>query len=530
MIRLRNLLVDAVARVPARVQIKLLTAFLMIVALLIILGAVSWQVISGMNDRTEELIDLQQKIAAYRQVQLDTTSQLYSITSTFISPDEQGLESVLRQLTQFGYDLDRLQHIAQGEVELLARVRQEYDRFIDIVTKVVELTRSGRLAKAREMQLNEARPLAARLERLTNQMVNVAEADMISGIEASQRAYKVSRMVVICFAVGSIILALALGYVISWSLVAPVTQIESRLSAIAAGDFSQRVEVVNRDELGALANNVNRTSEQLGRLYQEVEARSDELKQSLLRIQALHDQVQGQAKELAEWNQKLESRIAEQVIEIERIGRLKRFLAPQIAELIISSGDDSVLESHRRDVAVVFCDLRNFTSFAETAQPEEIMRLLGDYHTCLGQLIHRFEGTLERFTGDGLIILFNDPLPCADPCERAVKLAVAMRTQADLLSAKWRKYGHELGFGIGIAFGYATLGRIGYEGRFDYTAIGSVVNLAARLCAEAKDGQILVDSKVHTAIEAIAQTELLGELACKGFHRPVKAFNVRALH
>jgi adenylate cyclase len=250
---------------------------------------------------------------------------------------------------------------------------------------------------------------------------------------------------------------------------------------------------------------------------------------SMLRIKSLHDQVHAQADELAKWNRTLEGRVAAQLAEIERVGRLKRFLAPQIAELIISSGDEGVLESHRRDIAVLFCDLRGFTAFAETAEPEEIMNVLGDFHTCLGRLVHQYEGTLERFTGDGLIVLFNDPLPCAEPSFQAVQLALEMRAAVEALSARWHKLGHQLGFAIGIAYGYATLGRVGYEGRFDYTAVGSVVNLAARLCAEAANNQILIDTKVHVAIETVAEVASIGNLTLKGFHRPVRAYEVHAL-
>jgi class 3 adenylate cyclase len=250
---------------------------------------------------------------------------------------------------------------------------------------------------------------------------------------------------------------------------------------------------------------------------------------SVLRLKALHDQVQAQASELAAWNKTLEARVASQLSEIERIGRLKRFLAPQVAELVISSGDERALDSHRREISVVFCDLRGFTAFAEAAEPEEVMTVLREYHASLGALIHKFEGTLERFVGDGLMVLFNDPLPCPDPPARAVQMAIDMRGCVTDLALKWRKYGHELGFGIGIAHGYATLGRIGFEGRSDYAAIGSVANLAARLCGEAKDGQILVDLKVQTAIEALADSEPMGEFTLKGFHRPVRAFNVRGL-
>jgi signal transduction histidine kinase/CHASE3 domain sensor protein len=282
-IRLRNLAVDLVSRVPARVQSKLLAAFLVMVALLILLGAVGLRVLSGMNERTEELIELQRKITAYRHVQHDTTRQLYGVSSALLSPDQRVLDGILRQLSQFGYDLDRLQYVAQDEAELLAEVRQEYDRFIEIVTHAVELARAGEVAEAREVQLNEARPLADRLERLTNQLVNVAEAGMLERIEASQRAYDASRIVVVGIALGSIILALGLGYVFSWSIVGPLTRIATRLRQIAAGEFTERVAVINRDELGALAADVNRTSEELGSLYQQIEERAHELSEALER-------------------------------------------------------------------------------------------------------------------------------------------------------------------------------------------------------------------------------------------------------
>jgi adenylate cyclase len=250
---------------------------------------------------------------------------------------------------------------------------------------------------------------------------------------------------------------------------------------------------------------------------------------SVLRIKELHDQVQAQAAQLAEWNRSLEQRVAQQVAEIERIGRLRRYLAPQIAELVLSTGDEHVLVTRRREITVVFCDLRGFTAFTETAEPEEVTKVMTEYHACIGPVIHKFEGTLERFTGDGAMIMFNAPLPCPDPSPRAVRMAIAMREGVAELGSKWRKHGHELGFGVGIAQGYATLGPIGFEGRFDYTAMGTVVNLAARLCSEARSGQILVDRKVHAAIETVAELEEAGELTLKGLHRPVPAFNVRAL-
>ena len=247
---------------------------------------------------------------------------------------------------------------------------------------------------------------------------------------------------------------------------------------------------------------------------------------SVLRIKELHDKTQAQADQLATWNRTLEKRVADQLAEIERVSRLKRFLSPKVAELILSSGSEKMLESHRGEVTAVFCDLRGFTAFTETAEPEEVMSVLRDYHKRLGELVHQFDGTVERFSGDGVLILFNAPLPIPDPSLQAVNMAVSMREHVNELAVGWRKAGYDLGFGVGIARGYATLGRVGFEGRYDYAAIGTVVNLAARLCSDAKDGQILIDSKVQAAIEEAIGTEPASELILKGFHRPIKAFNV----
>jgi adenylate cyclase len=250
---------------------------------------------------------------------------------------------------------------------------------------------------------------------------------------------------------------------------------------------------------------------------------------SLLRIKRYHDTIEGQAAELAEWNRTLEQRVQEQVGQLERMGRLRRFLSPQLADLVVSSGDESFLDSHRRDITVVFCDLRAFTAFAETAEPEEVMGVLDDYFQALGDLVTRFEGTLERFTGDGLMVFFNDPLPCEDAPLRAVRMAVAMRNRIQGLAQGWARHGYDLALGVGVAQGYATLGRIGFEGRSDYTAIGNCTNLAARLCAEARPWQILLSPRVHAAVEEFVTSEPVGELTLRGFSRPVTTFNVVGL-
>jgi class 3 adenylate cyclase len=264
-------------------------------------------------------------------------------------------------------------------------------------------------------------------------------------------------------------------------------------------------------------------------LNRRLEAANAALLATHRELEASRNQVQAQAAELAVWNKTLEERVAAQLAELERMARLKRFFTPALAELIVSSGNERILESHRRDIAVLFCDLRGFTAFAERAEPEEVMALLHDYHAALVPLIQEFEGTLDRFVGDGLMVYFNDPLPCPKPVERAVALAVAMRGAVAALARCWRQHDYQLGFGIGIAQGFATLGQIGFEGRFDYSAIGTVINTAARLCEAAKDGQILVTSRVAAAVAEVADVSEIGPLTFKGLSRPLAVCNVEAL-
>jgi adenylate cyclase len=250
---------------------------------------------------------------------------------------------------------------------------------------------------------------------------------------------------------------------------------------------------------------------------------------SMLRIKALQDQVQEQAAQLQEWNRTLEQRVAEQVVETERLSRLKRFFSPNLAELILTGGTDDPLKSHRRELTVVFLDLRGFTAFSETAEPEEVMSVLREYHAQMGRLILAHEGTLERFAGDGMMVFFNDPVPVQDPALKAARMTVEMQAQISDLTSKWHRRGFDLGFGAGIAQGYATIGAIGFEGRWDYGAIGTVTNLAARLCGEAKAGQTLISQRVLGAVEDAVEAEPVGELQLKGFLKPVPAFSLLRL-
>ena len=240
---------------------------------------------------------------------------------------------------------------------------------------------------------------------------------------------------------------------------------------------------------------------------------------SMLRIKQMHD-------ELEEWNRTLEEKVRQQVAEIERMNRLKRYLAPQVAEIVLQANDDDLLKSHRREITVIFIDLRGFTAFSDAAEPEEVLELLRNYHEEMGDLIFKHEGTLEHFSGDGMMVFFNAPIPCESHTERAVRMAIEMQAKAQELHTGWTRKGFDLHLGLGLVAGYATLGDIGFKGRFDYGVVGNVANLAARLCQEAKGGQILTDRRTLSKIEKFVEAELLGEVNLKGFVRPVVAFNI----
>ena len=251
---------------------------------------------------------------------------------------------------------------------------------------------------------------------------------------------------------------------------------------------------------------------------------------SLLRIKSFHDTIQLQAAQLAEWNRTLEQRVSDGIRELEKHARLKRFLAPQIAEMLLSEGREEMLKSHRREITVVFLDLRGFTSFTETADPEDVMRVINEYYAGMGGLVQTHGGTLASYAGDGMMIFFNDPLPASAPARQAAQMAIEMQEAFSQLARRWLGQGYDLKMGIGIAQGFATIGTIGFEGRWDYGAIGSVCNLASRLCGEAKGGEILISQRVLSALQNSFSAEPIGELSFKGFQRPVATFRLLPSH
>ena len=325
------------------------------------------------------------------------------------------------------------------------------------------------------------RPHVVRIEGISDDVAVVLQRPLAEALAANQGLFRT------LFAVGGagLVLALVGAIVLARRVSRPVLELAGAAQHVAAGDFNAAVSVRRRDELGELGTTFNAM------------------------LAGLRDRERVRA-------------------ELARAERLKRFFSPQLAELL-SAGDESMLASHRREITVLFCDLRGFTAFAEKADPEDVMRLLRDYHATAGALISRYEGTLERFTGDGLMVFFNDPVPCPDPAARAVQMAIAMRDGVQGLLDEWRRRGFTLGVGTGVDMGYATVGRIGYEGRFDYAAIGTVTNLSARLCQEASDGQILVSQRVYAEVEQLVDAVELDPLTLRGFARPLLAFSVLRL-
>jgi class 3 adenylate cyclase/CHASE3 domain sensor protein len=458
-----------VARLPVRVQTKLLVAFLAIVRFLITLGAVGLDVLSGANVRTTELIRSERKIAAYRQVAHDTTTQLYRISSALFAADERTLESALRQLNQFGYDLERVQFVAPEEVELLARVRQDYDRFVAVVTRLVELIRGGHVTEAHLAQLKEAQPLANSLERLTNQLVNKAEEDMVAGIDASDDAYRASRAIVIGVAIGSIAFALLLGRTISWSLIGPITEIGVRLGRIAAGDFTQRVEVPNRDELGALAADVNRTSQQLDRLYTDL--RTEQERSETLLLNTLPRPI------------------------LDRLRRGETVIADRIAA-----------------ATILFCDIVDFTALVGRMPPERMIDLLGQLFARFDALAAEHGVEKIKTIGDGYMLAGGVPEPRPDHARAVAEMALAMR---DAAAATAIAVGEPLLLRIGLHSGALIAGVIGTH-KFVYDVWGDTVNTAKRMESSGLPDRIHVSAATRLMIGDGFHFEPREPLAIKG--------------
>lgn len=483
---MKNWLSRLVARMPVKVHFKLLGSFLIIVGLLITVGAVGLQALSAVNRRADDLVRLDQKAAAYRQLQHDTTWQLYSTTSTLLAPNERMLVSALRQLNQFRYDLERVQHVSRDEVELFGKIQEEHERLIQVVTRVVELTRAGKTTEALDLRLKQAGPIADRLERLTNEMVNRAEADMLESIDAGLDAYHVSRWVVAGFAVASICIALLLGYAISWSLIGPVKKMDRQLRQTASGDFSQRIDVPNRDEMGALATNLNRMNQELGRLYEELEIRNRFIRETF-----------------------------------------GRYLSDEIVEDILETPDGLKLGGEKRNVSIMITDLRGFTALSESLEPEQVITMLNGYFEVMVDVIQQYHGTINEIRGDSLLVIFGAPKVILDRAQSAIACAITMQNAMTKVNEENGAVGlPELEMGIGLHDSDVIVGNLGSSKRLIYSVVGSGVNMASRIESYTVGGQILISESMRKEAGNVLRIDWQREVLPKGAEVPLRIYNI----
>lgn len=485
--------VTTIARIPARLRSKLLFAFIGIVVLQILLGTVGLRILYAMNERNQDLIALQSKIGAYRTVQHDTTRHLYRVATALLSEHERDLEALSRQLNQFGFELDRLKLVERDEAELMADVRAQYEEFVGIVASTTDVENANTQYSVTQFQSGEAQRLAGRLERSINQLVNTATANMLDSIDASGRAYTSSRMALVGVAVFSILLALALGYLISLSILRPLSVIRHRLEEIGQGDFERVVEVPNRDELGALVADVNRTSNELGDLY-------DQLDEQKRYIEQLSEQI-------------------------------SRYLPRQLYQSIFKGDFGTDIVSHRKYLTVFFSDIREFSSKTEQLEPEALSAILNCYFSATTEIARKHGATIDKFIGDAILAFFGKPSSDGreTDAERCIRMARDMQDRMPDLRQMFSRHGlfEPLEIRIGINSGHCTVGNFGSSERIDYTIIGTPVNVAARLQEACPPNGILVSRSTKALTEASFSFGEAKTLELKGIARPVVAFPIR---
>lgn len=478
-----------VAHVPAGIQVKLVAAFLVIVGLLIAVGTVGLQVLRANNRRASEVMELQQKIAAYQQLRLDGALQLNHVMSALRSPNTATMDAAIRRLDQFGYDFDRLQFLSEGDVERLERVRESRAEFARLVNEAVELIRAGRLDESRELQEGALVRAVDRLERNMLALVNAAEADMVEYDAANSEAYAASQVTVVAFSVGAMALALVLGYALSGSLIGPVRVMAERMRGIASGDFSKHVELPNRDELGEFSSDLNRMNDDLARLHRDRERHIEFLRQTF-----------------------------------------GRYLSDDVAARLLDSPEGLAIGGEKRKVTLLMSDLRGFTSLSERLPPEQVVSLLNRYLSAMADIILHHQGTINEFIGDAIFVIFGAPEQRDDDAQRAVSCAVAMQLAMADINADNRREGlPEVEMGIGIHTGEVVVGNIGSDKRAKYGVVGRHVNITSRIESFTVGGQILISAAVHDEVGDVVVVGDHAEIMAKGIEEPLVLHDLRGL-
>jgi class 3 adenylate cyclase/HAMP domain-containing protein len=493
--------VDRVARVRATVHAKLLTGFLLIALLLLSMGVLSIVVLSRINNQVDTLNALSEQTNRARDMIYEVTAQSHYRAMSFLDHDPKYVTNLYHEKDEFNANLDliRMNAIpAQPDFfAKLASINESFKEASDLVTRSYD---EKRVDEATKLHIDTEHPLSHDLEDRLNVLILDSQQRFIAETDRFSRHRRFLTFAVASFSGASLLAALALGAVLSWSLIRPVRRVDGALERIAGGNFDTRVEVPNRDEFGNLTKNLNRTSEQLSTLYRDLES----------------------------LNTNLQETVDTKVAELERASRLKRYLSPHLAESIVAGERDMTLAPSRKFLTTFFSDVRGFTSASERMEPEELVDELNDYLTEMTEIVFKHGGTLDKYVGDAVMVFFGDPIPQEDHAKRAVRMAFEMRERMIRLQDRWmRKYHEAFKIGIGIATGWVTVGDIGSPARSDYTVLGNEVNLASRLSDRASAGQILVTERTMTEVDDIVEGTPVDEISLKGVSRTIRIYEIR---
>jgi class 3 adenylate cyclase/CHASE3 domain sensor protein len=500
--RILHPFVDWVARIQATVHVKLLAGFLVIALLLLLMGVVSIVVLARVNDQVDTLTALNRQTNQARQMIYDVTAQSHYRAMALLTHDPAYTDKVYVAKSDFAANLAEIRTYAiPPRTELFDHLEEVNARFTESSDEVTALYDEGRFEEALGLHVDEEHPISHHLENPLNKLI--ADSQELATAETSSfRAHRTFlTFAVASFSAVSLLAALTLGAILSWSLIRPMKRVDRALERIADGNFETRVEVPNRDEFGNLTRNLNRTTENLSTLYQRLES----------------------------LNATLQETVSAKVAELERATRLKRYLSPGLADSILAGERDVELAPSRKFLTTFFSDIRGFTEAAEQMAPEELVEQLNDYLSEMTNLVFKHGGTLDKYLGDALMVFFGDPVPQDDHAARAVRMALEMRLRMTELQERWlKKYDEVFKAGIGISTGWVTVGDIGSSARSDYTVLGKEVNLASRLADRAQAGQILVTERTMRLVDDLVSGKVIDQIALKGINRPIKIYEIVA--
>lgn len=490
-------LVDMVARARATIHTKLLAGFLLSALLLLAMGVLSIVVINAMNRQMDRIVELQQQQDLARQGIYAITAQSHYRAMALITQVDSWNDKIAQAKEDFSDDMAAIRTVADDDqLVILDRIAATDVRFAEASDQVLALYDSGDLAQAVDVHISAEHEISHELENDLNLMLSGLGRSVASELDAFRGHRRFLTVTVALFSGVSLLTALAMGAILSWALIRPVRKIDVALGRIADGDFAQVVQVPNRDEFGRLTVNLNRTSTQLAALYEE----------------------------LSGLNSNLEKTIQEQVTQLRRTERLRRYVSPQVADAILTGEAPVAFSSVRRNLTILYSDIRGFTQMAERMEPEELVDALNEYFSAMTELVFSNGGTLDKYLGDGILAFFGDPIPFEDHAERAVATAFEMLARVKELRGTWMRSDEELSIGVGISTGYVTVGNIGSTTRTDYTVVGNHVNVAARLAAAAQPAQVLASERTLASVRDRVDWVAVEDLVMKGVHRPVSVF------